>query len=45
MATAGQITADSLVWKTGMAQWAKAGMADELKYLFANTTPPIPPAE
>lgn len=45
MATAGQITADSLVWKTGMAQWAKAGMADELKFLFANTTPPIPPAE
>lgn len=45
MATAGQITADSLVWKKGMAQWAKAGMVDELKERFANTTPPVPPAE
>ena len=26
MAAAGQLTADSLVWKNGMAQWAKAGM-------------------
>ena len=38
MATAGQFTADSLVWKNGMAQWAKAG----LKNLFANVMPPIP---
>ena len=43
MATAGQITADSLVWKNGMAQWAKAGAVDELKNLFANVMPPIPP--
>ena len=42
MATAGQLTADSLVWKNGMAQWAKAGAVDELKNLFANTMPPIP---
>ena len=42
MATAGQFTADSLVWKTGMAQWAKAGTVDELKTLFTNTMPPIP---
>jgi len=45
MATVGHLTSDSLVWKTGMAQWVKAGTVDELKDLFANTTPPIPPAE
>ena len=45
MAAAGQLTADSLVWKNGMAQWAKAGTVDELKNLFANTMPPIPPIE
>lgn len=43
MATAGQFTADSLVWKSGMEQWAKAGTIDELKNLFS-TMPPIPPA-
>lgn len=43
MAAAGQLTADSLVWKNGMAQWAKAGTVDELKNLFADTMPPIPP--
>lgn len=43
MATVGQLTADSLVWKNGMAQWAKAGTVDELKNLFANVMPPIPP--
>lgn len=42
MATAGQFTADSMVWKNGMAQWEKAGAVDELKDLF-NTVPPIPP--
>lgn len=45
MATAGQLTADSLVWKNGMAQWAKAGTIDELEKLFSNVTPPIPPQE
>ena len=43
MATAGQFTADSLVWKKGMEQWAKAGTVYELKNLFANVMPPIPP--
>ena len=43
MAAAGQLTADSLVWKNGMAQWVKAGTVDELKNLFANAMPPIPP--
>ncbi len=45
MATAGQLTADSLVWKNGMAQWVKAGTVAELKNLFANTMPSIPPQE
>ena len=45
MAAAGQLTADSLVWKNGMAQWAKAGTVDELKNLFTNVMPPIPPIE
>lgn len=45
MATVGQLTADSLVWKNGMAQWAKAGTVDELKNLFANVMPPLPPQE
>ena len=44
MANAGQLTADSLVWKNGMAQWAKASTVDELKGLFI-TMPPIPPTE
>lgn len=42
MASAGQLTAETLVWKAGMAQWVKAGALDELKYLFANAMPPIP---
>ncbi|MGN0461391.1 MAG: SPFH domain-containing protein [Ruminococcus sp.] len=44
MANTGQITADSLVWKNGMAEWAKAGTIDELKSMFA-VMPPIPPVE
>lgn len=44
MATAGQLTADSLVWKNDMAQWAKAGTISELKSLFTNIMPPIPPS-
>ena len=43
MATVGQLTTDSLVWKNGMAQWAKAGTVDELKNIFANVMPLIPP--
>lgn len=45
MVIAGQFTVDSLVWKNGMAQWAKAGTVDELKNLFTNAMPPIPPNE
>lgn len=44
MVAYGQITTDSLVWKTGMTQWAKAGVVDELKNLFS-IIPPIPTTE
>ena len=40
MAMSGQLTADSLVWTAGMAQWEKAGSINELKALII---PPIPP--
>ncbi len=39
----GQLTLESLVWKNGMAQWAKAADVVELAPLFANTPPPLPP--
>lgn len=42
MATSGKLTAESLVWRSGMTQWAKAGTITELKNLFS-TMPPIPP--
>ena len=40
MTTSGQLTAESLVWKSGMEQWTRAGIVDELKNLFS-TMPPI----
>jgi hypothetical protein len=30
------------VWKTGMAQWVKAGEVPELAPLFAAVPPPVP---
>jgi GYF domain 2 len=39
----GQLKRDSLVWRAGMAQWAKAGEVTELASLFANVPPPLPP--
>ena len=44
MVTTGQLTTDSLVWKSGMAEWTKAGTIEELKSLFT-AMPPIPPTE
>ena len=38
----GQLTRASLVWKAGMAQWAKAGEGPELAPLFATVPPPVP---
>lgn len=40
----GALKRDSLVWRAGMAQWAKAGDVPELTTLFANMPPPVPPA-
>ena len=42
MVGSGQLTADSLVWKPGMAEWEKAGTVDDLKSLFKIEIPPIP---
>lgn len=42
MAATGHLKTDSLVWKTGMVAWTKAGETDELKRLFA---PPVPPVK
>ncbi len=39
MAANGQLSAASLVWKNGMAQWAEARSVAELQGLF----PPVPP--
>ena len=44
MATTGQLTKDSLVWKIGMVQWTKASDINELKNIFIQA-PPIPPIE
>lgn len=44
MAQMGQLTRETLVWRAGMAQWAKAGECPELAQLFAAPpTPPMPP--
>lgn len=43
-AASGNLTRASLVWKAGMAQWAKAGEVPELAPLFAGVPPPVPPA-
>ena len=47
MASAGQFTTDSLVWKNGMSEWVKAGIIDELKSMFVAmpTIPNIPQVE
>jgi membrane protease subunit (stomatin/prohibitin family) len=37
------ITGDTLVWKQGMAQWAKANTVPEVATLFATQVPPPPP--
>ena len=39
----GQVTAQTYVWKQGMANWALAGQVQELAQLFMANTPPPPP--
>lgn len=42
MAATGQLNVDTLVWKIGMAEWAKAGTVEELREFLASAMPPIP---
>ncbi|MFI5496948.1 SPFH domain-containing protein [Actinoplanes sp. NPDC051859] len=39
---AGTVTRETLVWRAGMAQWARAEEASELAQLFATMPPPMP---
>lgn len=43
MAQNGQLTAQSQVWKQGMAAWTAAGQVAELSSLFQQVPPPPPP--
>jgi membrane protease subunit (stomatin/prohibitin family) len=40
---AGQIQKDTLVWKEGMANWQAASETTELKSMFSQMPPPLPP--
>jgi hypothetical protein len=44
MIQSGQLQANTLAWKPGMANWAEMSSIDELRVLFGNTPPPIPPS-
>ena len=39
----GQMTAQTYVWKQGMANWEFAGKVQELASLFGAVPPPVPP--
>lgn len=39
----GQLKKDTLVWKTGMAEWVAAGQVPEVAKLFTQVPPPLPP--
>lgn len=43
MASQGQFTKESLVWKQGMAAWAAASQVQELSNVFGAVPPPLPP--
>ncbi len=42
-AAAGTLTAQTLVWTQGMADWKPAGQVEALAQVFAGLPPPIPP--
>lgn len=44
MQSTGQLTAQTMVWKQGMPQWAEAGTVAELASLFQPVAPPMPGA-
>ena len=41
MSASGQFSADSLVWKNGMAEWVKAGEVEDMKKVLGGM-PPVP---
>ncbi len=43
MIASGQLTASTLVWKSGMAAWSRADTMDDLRGLFGAGMPPVPP--
>lgn len=45
MASTGQVVAESLVWKEGLAEWIRVDSAEELKGIFVSKMPPIPDVE
>lgn len=44
MAQAGTLRRDSMVWRSGMAQWAQASTVGDLDAAFSMVPPPPPPA-
>jgi len=40
----GELTADTLVWQQGMAQWTRAGDVPEVSAVLGAAPPPLPPA-
>lgn len=42
LASKGDITKDSLVWKAGMNDWSAAGSQSELNDIWTQTPPPLP---
>ncbi|MBF0329574.1 MAG: SPFH domain-containing protein [Nitrospirae bacterium] len=40
----GEITRETLVWRTGMEQWLPAGQVPDMSVLFADVPPPLPGA-
>ena len=43
MAAGEAFNGESLVWKDGMSEWAKAEDVEDLKNIFPSSIPPIPP--
>lgn len=42
-ARSGEVSRESLVWRSGMANWSKAADVSDLASMFANVPPPLPP--
>lgn len=44
LAQSGALTRDTLVWKSGMAQWQPASAVPEIAAILDQTPPPLPPS-